>query len=101
MTRYPVNYEYNSRDGNVHDGFAASEEEARDIILRQLAENDPDTSTDALKLELTTRDCGSTTRDRAEFERHWADEIKAGWVQPRQVSGGWKGEATCWCIVQL
>lgn len=90
-TQYPVNFSYDSRDGQILDGWARSADEAVYV-----AENAQGPDWRQSNARLTTCEVGATCRTREEFERHWRKEIDAGWVSPIQVYAGWRGEATFW-----
>jgi hypothetical protein len=91
MTSYPINFSCD-RDGEEwSEGFAVSAAEAAAKV-----QSDRGAEWKVTGAERATCEVGPTYRDRAEFERAWAAEIEAGWVQPIQVWSGWKGEATFW-----
>ncbi|WP_340109495.1 hypothetical protein [Pikeienuella sp. HZG-20] len=94
MTRYPINAQYDMRDGLTHDGMAETAEEARAIMSAMLtvANEEP---TEAPEPYITSTEVGPKG-SREQLSDWWADEIAAGYVTPIAVYGGYVAQVEYW-----
>jgi hypothetical protein len=97
--KYPINYEDEARlEGKVwNDGFAESREEAIAIAQKKRIENNQ--CNKVFDAYLDTYEVGFCYHDRDIFEKEWAEQIQAGWVEfdeDEDDEGEWCAHATYW-----
>lgn len=92
---YPVNFEYDKRDGIYYDGLAETEAEARAINSEGLAGANGEPAVSP-PMHLASTEAGPTMKNRRLIEEWWADEIAAGWASPLQVYSGWVAQVEYW-----
>lgn len=95
MTSFPINYEYDSRNGIFFDGMAETAEDARVVMSAIFTEANGEPTESSLP-SLATTEAGITCKTRGEIEKMWADEIAAGYVTPLRVWGGWVAQVEYW-----